>query len=41
MTELADYIDDEVPAIAEEVFKRVQYPTVAPNGQPFPVSRVR
>lgn len=40
-TELANYIDDEVPALAEKVFKKAQYPTVSPSGMAFPVGRVR
>jgi WD40 repeat protein len=38
--ELADYVDNEVPALAEEVFKRAQYPTVSPAGQGFPIAKV-
>jgi uncharacterized caspase-like protein len=38
--ELADYVDNEVPIVAEEVFKRAQYPTVSPAGQGFPIARV-
>lgn len=40
-TELANYVDDEVPALAEKVFKKAQYPTVSPSGQAFPVGRVK
>ena len=39
--ELADYVDDEVPAVAEKVFKRAQYPTVSPAGQGFPIAVAR
>lgn len=39
-TELADYIEDEVPVLAERVFKRSQYPSPARNGQSYPISRV-
>lgn len=39
-TELADYIDDEVPRLAEQIFGRKQFPTVAPSGQGFPVARL-
>jgi WD40 repeat protein len=39
--ELADYIDNEVPLIAERVFKHRQYPIVSPSGQGFPLSRTR
>ena len=40
-TELANYIDDEVPALAERIYKKAQYPTVAPSGQAFPIGRVQ
>jgi WD40 repeat protein len=40
-TELADYVDNEVPALAEKVFKRAQYPTISISGQGFPVGQVR
>lgn len=40
-TELANYVDDEVPRIAERQFKRAQYPTVSPSGQAFPVGKVK
>jgi hypothetical protein len=40
-TELSNYVDDEVPRIAEKQFKRAQYPTVSPSGQAFPVGRVK
>lgn len=40
-TELANYIDDEVPTLAERIFKKAQYPTVAPSGQAFPIGRVK
>lgn len=40
-TELADYVDDVVPEIAEKVFKRAQYPAVSPSGQAFPIAEVR
>ncbi len=39
--EIASYVDSEVPALAEKVFKRAQYPTAAPTGQSFPVGKVR
>ena len=39
--ELADYVDNEVPAIAERVFKHRQYPIVSPSGQGFPLARVK
>jgi len=40
-TELANYVDDEVPRLAEKVFNRAQYPTVSPSGMGFPISKVR
>jgi uncharacterized caspase-like protein len=40
-TDLADYVDMEVPVLAEKVFRRPQYPTVSISGQPFPVGRVK
>ena len=40
-TELADYVDNEVPALAEKVFKRAQYPTISISGQGFPIGKVR
>lgn len=39
--ELANYVDSEVPSIAERVFKHPQYPTVTPIGTSFPIGRVR
>ena len=39
--ELANYVDSEVPLLAEKVFKRAQYPTAQPTGQSFPVGKVR
>jgi WD40 repeat protein len=39
-TELADFIDDEVPALAEKVFGHRQFPTVSPGGMAFPIARV-
>ena len=39
--ELASYVDSEVPALAEKVFKRAQYPTATPTGQAFPIGKVR
>lgn len=38
-TELADYVDSEVPVLAEKVFKRAQYPTVSISGQSFPIGK--
>ena len=40
-TELADYVDNEVPELAEKVFKHKQYPVISPSGQGFPLVRVR
>jgi WD40 repeat protein len=40
-TELADYVDSEVPLLAEKVFKRAQYPTISISGQAFPIGRVK
>ncbi len=40
-TELADYVDNEVPELAEKIFKHKQYPVISPSGQGFPLSRVR
>ncbi|WP_353683661.1 caspase family protein [Thermodesulfovibrio sp. 3907-1M] len=39
--EIASYVDSEVPALAEKVFKRAQYPTATPSGQAFPICKVR
>jgi hypothetical protein len=39
--ELASYVDSEVPALAEKVFKRAQYPTATPSGQAFPIGKIR
>ena len=39
--ELAAYVDDRVPTLAEEIFKRAQYPVVSPSGQGFPLVKVR
>jgi WD40 repeat protein len=40
-TELADYVDNEVPALAEKIFKKAQYPTISISGQAFPIGKVR
>lgn len=40
-TDIADYVGEEVPNLAERVFKRAQYPTISMSGQPFPVGKVR
>ena len=39
--ELASYVDEKVPELAEKVFKHKQFPVVAPSGQAFPIVRVR
>jgi WD40 repeat protein len=38
-TELADYVDNEVPELAEKMFQHKQYPVISPGGQAFPVTR--
>lgn len=40
-TELADYVDNEVPLLAEKIFKKAQYPTISISGQAFPIGRVK
>ena len=40
-TDLADYVDNEVPALAEKKFKRAQYPTISISGQAFPVGKIK
>lgn len=37
--ELADYVDNEVPVLAEKVFKKAQYPTISISGQAFPIGK--
>ena len=39
--ELVNYVDSQVPELAEQVFKHKQYPTTTLSGQGFPVVRVR
>jgi hypothetical protein len=39
-SDLASYVEEKVPEIAEAVFKRAQYPTKAVNGHDFPIGRV-
>ena len=39
--ELANYIDDKVPELAERLFNRAQYPVVSPTGQGFPIGKVK
>ena len=38
--ELADYVDDEVPTLAEKIFKRSQFPTISPAGDAFPIAKI-
>jgi uncharacterized delta-60 repeat protein len=38
---LAHYVGDQVPDLAEQQFKRAQYPTVETNGQEFPLTKVK
>lgn len=40
-TDLADYVESEVPEIAEKIFKRAQYPTKTISGQGFHIGKVR
>jgi WD40 repeat protein len=40
-TELADYVDSEVPPLAEKIFKRAQYPTISISGMGFPIVMAR
>lgn len=40
-TELADYVDNEVPLLAEKIFKRAQYPTISISGMGFPIGQVK
>jgi WD40 repeat protein len=37
--EIANYVEDTVPEIAEKVFKRAQYPYVSPLGAGFPLTK--
>jgi uncharacterized caspase-like protein len=39
--ELADYVDNQVPELAEKVFQHKQYPIVSPTGQGFPLVKTR
>jgi hypothetical protein len=39
-TDLVDYVDSEVPELAEKEFKRAQYPTNTSNGQGFHIGKV-
>jgi WD40 repeat protein len=38
-TELASYVEDQVPFLAEKVFKRAQFPTINISGQSFPIGK--
>lgn len=40
-SDLANYVEETVPEIAENVFKRAQYPTKAVNGNDFPIGRIK
>ena len=37
--ELADYVEDKVAELAEEVYQRKQFPIVSPSGMGFPLGR--
>lgn len=39
--ELADYVDNQVPDLAEKVFHHKQFPIVSPSGQGFPLTRTK
>lgn len=39
--EIATYVDNQVPDLAEKVFNRPQYPVATPTGQAFPVGSVK
>ncbi len=39
--EIANFVEDTVPEIAEREFKRAQYPFVSPLGQGFPLVKVK
>ena len=39
--ELADYVDNQVPELAERIFHHKQYPIVSPTGQGFPLAKVK
>lgn len=40
-TDLIDYVESEVPKIAEKHFRRKQYPTTAVSGQGFPIGKTQ
>jgi WD40 repeat protein len=35
--DLADYVSDQVPKVAEQIFRREQFPVLTNSGQPFPI----
>ncbi|EDZ62550.1 WD-40 repeat protein containing caspase catalyti c domain [Sulfurimonas gotlandica GD1] len=39
--EIANFVEDRVPEIAEKVFKRAQYPYISPLGQGFPLVKIK
>jgi len=39
--ELADYVEDEVIRISEEIFNKAQYPVSTPVGDAFPLGKVK
>jgi hypothetical protein len=39
--EIANYVEDTVPQIAQKEFNRAQYPFISPLGQGFPLVRVK
>jgi len=39
--ELSNYVEDEVPELADKVFGREQFPTISPTGQAFPIGKVK
>jgi hypothetical protein len=38
-SELSNYVEEEVPELAEKMFQHKQYPVVSPSGQSFPIGR--
>jgi WD40 repeat protein len=38
-TDLADYVDSEVPSIAETIYNHAQYPNISISGQPFYIGK--
>ncbi len=39
--EIANYIDNEVPILADKIFKHLQYPFVSPVGQTYPIGFIK